>query len=110
MPWQPGESGNPRGRPQKGTTLTELLRETAECMTQGGLARKQALVNKIWEMAENGDLAAARLILEYVDGKPVERIEAAIGPRVHFTADDAAQAAVELRAWEAAHPAPELED
>jgi len=106
MRWQAGESGNPRGRPPKGTTLTELLREAAESMTHGGITRKQAVVNKLWEMAEGGDLAAARLVLEYVDGKPVERVEGTltVARLAPFTAGEAAQAMAELAAWE------ELED
>jgi hypothetical protein len=102
MPWRAGRSGNPRGRPPKGMTLSGLMRDMAEGVTASGVTHKQVVVAKIWEMAEGGDLAAARLVFEYVDGKPVERVEATIEPAVRFTGDDAAAALAELRAWEAA--------
>ena len=65
-----------------------------------------ALTKKHWAMAEGGDLAAARLVLEYVDGKPVERVEGTltVARMEPFTAGEAAQAMAELAAWE------ELED
>ena len=69
-------------------------------MGEDGRALRRRVVEKIFEMAEKGDLAACRLILEYLDGKPVERIQAQVGPAVQFTSDDAAAAMEALREWE----------
>ncbi len=101
MTFKKGQSGNPHGRPRKGHTLTELMEEIGSRVGEDGVALRRQVVEKIFEMARKGDLAACRLILEYLDGKPVERIRAQVGPAVHFTSDDAAAALAELRAWEA---------
>ncbi len=102
MPWKKGQSGNPSGRPRKGQTLTELMEEIGDRKGTNGIELRREVVEKIFELARLGDLAACRLILEYLDGKPVERIQAEVGPAVHFTSDDAAAAMAELRAWEEA--------
>jgi hypothetical protein len=96
-----GQSGNPKGRPPKGESMAEVPREIGETTGTDGMPRKRKLLERIWEMAERGDLAAARLILEYVDGKPVEHIEAEVGPAVYFTSDDAAEAVARIKEWQA---------
>lgn len=70
-----GHSGNPNGRPKKGRALSDLLRTAGNKSHGEGITRKRALAEKIWEMALDGDLSAARLIYEYVDGKPKQRHE-----------------------------------
>ncbi len=69
-------------------------------MGEGGVALRREVVAKIFEKARKGDLAACRLILEYLDGKPVECIQAQAGRAVEFTSDDAAAAMEALREWE----------
>lgn len=73
MKWQRGQSGNPRGRPAKGQTITAILE---------GKLDKESFVQKLIELANGGkdidpatQLGAMRLILGYVDGLPVGRIE-----------------------------------
>jgi hypothetical protein len=101
MQWQRGQSGNLKGRPPKGESMAEVLRQIGETTDSDGVARKRKLLERMWEMAERGDLAAARLILEYVNGKPVEHIEAQVGPTLYFTADDAAEASARFEQWRA---------
>lgn len=81
--FKPGQSGNPRGRPKKGTTLTDLL-EKKGCMvdvtmTEDGrevkISRREALADKMWRAAladPNG--AAARYIFDRIDGRPIETV------------------------------------
>ncbi len=54
--WKPGQSGNPKGRPPSSV-------KTAELRTALGQAVPKILV-KMTELALNGDVSAARLIME----------------------------------------------
>ena len=61
----PGWKGGP-GRPPRGESLTDLLRERID---------REAVIAKLIEIAmEKSDLAALKYILDRVDGKPVETI------------------------------------
>ena len=77
MPFKKGKSGNPRGRPRKGETLTDLLREKLETTktTRDKLTRKEKITEKLLSLAESGDLAALKYIFDRVDGRPTESIE-----------------------------------
>ena len=74
-PWQEGESGNPNGRPKKQYSLTSMLREKGEEVLPDGRTRAQALAQKIWELAEDGDRIMAQYLIDRMDGKPKERVE-----------------------------------
>lgn len=57
MKFKPGQSGNPKGRPKRGTTDAEKLREA--------IARHvPEIINALCVAALNGDAQAARLLLE----------------------------------------------
>ena len=61
----PGESGNPHGRPPKEEAVTDILRATVD---------KQALVDKLIELAMAGDKAALTYCIDRLDGKPRETV------------------------------------
>ncbi len=69
MPFKPGTSGNPRGRPRKGRTLVDLLRSTGNQKNADGITRKRAFALALWAEAADGNVLAMRLILEYLVGK-----------------------------------------
>jgi hypothetical protein len=73
------ENINREGRPKKGETLTDALREFAEQQdveyNDNKISRKQALSQKLWQMALNGDLQAMKYIYDRIDGKPTEKHE-----------------------------------
>lgn len=57
MKFKPGQSGNPKGRPKRGTTDAEKLREA--------IARHvPEIINTLCVAALSGDAQAARLLLE----------------------------------------------
>ena len=56
--WKPGQSGNPKGRPPGSRNRVTLVALVA--MEEGA----DAIAKKIVEMAKQGDMSAARLVLE----------------------------------------------
>jgi ribosomal protein L17 len=77
MPYKKGQSGNPRGRPKKGETMTDLLREKVEIPKTAAakLTRKEKIIEKLITLAEAGDLSALKYLFDRLDGRPKESIE-----------------------------------
>ena len=61
--WKPGQSGNPNGRPKKGTALTDILKGKLDAESLA-----EALIRKI----EEGDTVAIKYAYDRIDGKPIE--------------------------------------
>ena len=76
-PWlfQKGQSGNPNGRPKKGYSITDAFKR----MLEADPAKKEAIVNKIFIAALGGDMTAAKLIWQYMDGQPAQAIDLTSG-------------------------------
>jgi len=76
MKWQPGQSGNPNGRPKKARCLTHALTEygkrSADATDGQKATLQELLVKTLWNLALSGDLAAIRYIFDRIDGKPIE--------------------------------------
>ena len=72
MPFKPGKSGNPKGRPLKGFSITE----TIQAMMKVKPEIKKALGSNIIEQALQGDKPSQKLIWQYMDGMPLQKIEA----------------------------------
>lgn len=56
--WQPGESGNPRGRPPKQRALTEILRRAgSQTLEVDGkrISGKRLIARMLWELATRGE-------------------------------------------------------
>jgi hypothetical protein len=70
---------NRGGRPKKGETLTDILRSLGEIKdvgtADGKMARKQALGERLWKMAIEGDIVAIKYIFDRVDGPPKMELE-----------------------------------
>ena len=61
-----GKSGNPKGRPRKGYSITETFRD----MFCSDPELKAKLARNILDKAIAGDISACKLIWSYVDGLP----------------------------------------
>ena len=65
MPWEKGQSGNPKGRAPKGQTLTDALRNHID---------KEEIAALLTELAKGGDIGALKYIYDRLDGKPTETV------------------------------------
>lgn len=66
-----GESGNLNGRPKKGYSISETVRE----MFDNDPKLKKKLVKTIVEKAISGDMSACKLIWSYADGLPRQGVD-----------------------------------
>ncbi|HLU08067.1 MAG TPA: DUF5681 domain-containing protein [Oceanobacillus sp.] len=69
--WQPGQSGNPKGRRKQGGELAEMLRvKGEEIFTIGGeeITAKEAVAKAIWQFAMTGEvwLAGKHMVAQNV--------------------------------------------
>lgn len=86
----PGVSGNPAGRPKKGLTLTEVMRDYLEEVEPGhDKTRKEEFVAKVAKLAYAGDLTATKLIWNYIDGMPRQSIDLGGGKSIKVDFIDA---------------------
>ena len=75
-PFKKGQSGNPKGRPKMGESLTEILRSISETPEPGEkLARKEKLAVKMWADALAGNWKLMIYLYDRLDGKPLQAIE-----------------------------------
>lgn len=114
--WPKGVSGNPKGRPKKGETLTDILREYGEkkaTLNGKTMPLKKHLARTVYmavilgyritngEKSTLNDAAWAKLVewlYDRVDGKPTEKLQ--IGsPEVEVTSEDMDEAMKELAEW-----------
>lgn len=74
MPWKPGQSGNPAGRPKGGRALTEILRRYGNRrMAVKGAEKKQGrkfvLANLLWQAVTLGRVTFPDGGILKLDGK-----------------------------------------
>ena len=67
--WKPGQSGNPAGRPRKGSSFAEILSAIGDEDIQG-MTKKEAISRRLWAEASKGEAWAVREILDRIDGRP----------------------------------------
>lgn len=86
--WKRGESGNPKGRPSKGTCITSLIREMLDEPVEGrfllpadknkGLTWRQVVARAILTGASVGNPALVKELLERLEGRVTQPIEGGI--------------------------------
>jgi hypothetical protein len=72
--FQPGQSGNPKGRPKKIPALDKLLNEVLGSVEDEDSEMK-AVINALITRAKKGDVRAAEVLLDRAYGKPKQDIK-----------------------------------
>jgi len=67
--YKPGQSGNPKGRPRKGYSITEWFKD----MLGSKPEVRDAIGKSILKKALEGDPAAQRMVWSYMDGMPTQK-------------------------------------
>ncbi|MFH0983392.1 MAG: DUF5681 domain-containing protein [Planctomycetota bacterium] len=79
--WRPGQSGNPRGRPPRGTAIADLLREALDRKLPNGKIARVVLAEQLVKLALTGRqwTAARRWAVETLllrtEGRPAFAID-----------------------------------
>jgi hypothetical protein len=74
-PFEKGDARiNRRGRPKKGQALTDILNYKLDQKDDTGKMRREAVAEKLIDLALEGDLAAIRYVMDRVDGRPKETV------------------------------------
>jgi len=69
--YKPGQSGNPKGRPPKGYSITDAFKS----MFKESPEKKQEIVDSIFAKAKRGDPTAQKLVWSYMDGMPQQNVD-----------------------------------
>lgn len=81
--FQPGQSGNPKGRPKKIPALDKLLSEVLGSADDEDSEMK-AVIEALIKRAKKGDVRAAEVLLDRSYGKPKQEI-ALDGLKINIT-------------------------
>lgn len=73
--FKPGQSGNPNGRPHKGYSITEAVKD----LLTKNPERKKKIIEKIIALAEGGDPVFVKLAWNYMDGMPNQKTDITSG-------------------------------
>ena len=76
MPFEPGQSGNPKGTAPKKIWIAALNRSIA----QDDGKRLRAAAEKLLDLAVDGDVAALKELGDRLDGKPAQSMTLAGDP------------------------------
>jgi len=62
--------------------LTDILNGKLDDIHRAGKTKKEAIAEKIIELALNGDIAALKYIFDRIDGKPIETVKADVEQKI----------------------------
>jgi hypothetical protein len=74
--WQPGQSGNPKGRP-KGVTLSEAIRRrlTEQAPGKSEQTYAEVIAAALCKQAAKGNVLACKEIMDRTEGKPRQALD-----------------------------------
>ncbi len=72
MPWKPGESGNPRGRPVGSGMLTDALKRQLDSQIDDGRTKAERLAEVIVSAALEGNAQAWKICWDRIEGRVTE--------------------------------------
>jgi Family of unknown function (DUF5681) len=72
--FQPGRSGNPKGRPPRRSLIEILKAELAKIDGPHGETNGEQMIHRLVQHAIHGNIRAAQLVLEYAEGKPEQPV------------------------------------
>lgn len=76
MPFKPGQSGNPRGRPRRGKTLTESVKRVLREPHTEGKTKGEALADVLVELAlDEKSIPAIKEIFDRLEGRAPQALE-----------------------------------
>lgn len=68
--WEKGQTGNPKGRPARGKTLSDRLRKLLSKKMDGkDITYRDAILFALLKAAADGSLGAAAMVFERIEGK-----------------------------------------
>lgn len=74
--FKPGKSGNPKGRPKKGETMTDIIKGVLEEEFRDNkgnkITFKIAMARKAAFLAVQGDMTAFKYLCDRLDGYPIQ--------------------------------------
>lgn len=73
--WKPGQSGNPGGKPRRKIITDELTKQLVRRVRDGGPTVAQEAALTLIRLMLAGDVAATKLVMNYVEGLPVQSVE-----------------------------------
>lgn len=73
--WEPGQSGNPAGRPPNEWTWSGLVREAMEEKNLDGEEKKLFVSRALVDRAAEGDVGALREVGNRIDGQAKQSLE-----------------------------------
>ena len=82
-PWQPGQSGNPGGRPKGYIPFATVLRRQLAKADRRNKTQLEKVADKVIAMALKGDMDAVRWIADRTDGKVAQSIQVDSQQTVH---------------------------